>query len=260
MNPHSLFDAKGNPIGDLHVVPVGESNLCYLVVDRDGRAFGVDATASAPILERLNALGARLQVLLLTHGHRDHTAGAGELREATQCRVLAPAELSLPGTTDPFRAGDDLDILGWRLRVLDTSGHSDCDRCFDWPEASLCFCGDTLFAGGCGRMFAGPPGRFWASLRRLRALPDPTLLCPGHDYRADNYAFAARTFPGIGVFAEILRRFQAGATPLLTHVGEETRSNPFFMADHAEIADALNLPGAEPAGVFARLREMRNGF
>jgi hydroxyacylglutathione hydrolase len=255
-----LRDPLGLPLGDLQVIRINATNLCYLAVRPDGRALLVDATDSGPVLQRLNALGARLDCVLLTHGHHDHTDGLAALRSHTRCRILAPAELDIPCATETFRADTTLDVLGWRLRVLDSSGHSDCDRCFDWPDASVCFCGDTLFAGGCGRMFAGPPQRFWTSLRRLRDLPDQTLLCPGHDYRADNYRFAAETFPDIPAFSDAWRAIRTGQAPLLTRVDDETRANVFLMADHPEIAAALGIDGAEPAVVFARLREMRNGF
>lgn len=230
-----------------------EDNYAWVLADPRRRAIAIDAPDPAPVLRLLQTEHLDLHHLLITHAHPDHTEGIPALRAATRCLLH---HVPPPGTP--------LQLLGLPVRVLDTSGHSDADRSFVFDALALCCCGDTLFAGGCGRIFAGPASRMWQSILQLRALPDDTLLCPGHDYALDNLRFAAQTFPGIPAFRE---RLLAAETAARSHtlfppvrLGDETRANPMLMADHPAIARTLGLDTADPAACFARIRELRNLF
>lgn len=264
MNPPPVsppsIELPGTPPLTLRVVPCLEDNFAYLLSFPDGETWAVDVPEAEPLLRALDANSLRLTRVLITHTHHDHVAGLEALARAVSFEVVGPA----PPGGQVLGGGEILDFRGASARVLDTSGHSACDLSFLFPVQGVCFCGDTVFAGGCGRIFAGPPARMWHSLKRLRDLPDDTRLCCGHDYAAENYAFAVKTFPGIPVFAErqaLVRKLAAENLSLMpTTVGEESRANPMWMADHPDIAAALGMAGAEPESVFTRIRELRNLF
>jgi len=234
-------------------LPAGEDNIAWLLSHPSGDTLAVDAPAADPVLALLKRENLRLSRILLTHTHSDHTVGLARLTRETGCPPPA-----FPPT------GEDALFSGLRIRVLETSGHSPADFSFHLPDLDLCFCGDTLFAGGCGRVFAGPHAKMWDSLLKLRNLPDATRLCMGHDYAIDNFSFARQQFPEMDIFARRLE--EARAARERRHIfapvtlGEEARGNPMLMSDHPDIAAALGLVGTQPAGIFTHLREMRNLF
>lgn len=235
-------------------LPVEEDNIAWLLAHEAGEVLAVDAPAAAPVLQHLSSHHLRLTRILLTHRHRDHVAGLDVL-----CRETGCPEPCFP--PDPARLPA---FRGQPIRVMDTSGHSPADFSYWLPGLDICFCGDTLFAGGCGRLFAGPPARMWDALRRLRALPDATWMCMGHDYAVDNFRFASRTFPDTPIFQT--RLGQALTTRADRRVfapvrlGDEARGNPMLMADLPDIATALHLDAADPVAVFTQIRENRNLF
>ncbi len=257
---HTLSGADGGLL--LFGIPCLEDNLAWGLAAADGGALLVDVPDAAPVDRFLRQKDLRLERVLITHGHRDHTGGLDALLRSHPAEVCAHPRLRL---ADAAAIPGDGGVFTWKgheLRVMDTSGHSECDTSFYLPGPGVCFCGDTLFAGGCGRLFAGPPERMWESLLRLRALPDNTLLCVGHDYALENYRFAVRTFPDMPVFRETLKTVEAdslaGRISAPVTVGGQSRSNPMLMADHPETAAALGMPGAPPEEVFAELRSRRS--
>lgn len=240
-----------------------EDNTGSLLYTPDGRALAVDVPEAAPMLDLLSQMNLRLEAVWITHGHRDHVDGLAEVADATGCRVRAHPDLNLPGAV-PLIPGMPLAFADATFRVIDTSAHSLMDLSFYAPDLGLCFCGDTLFPGGCGRLFAGTPAQMWDALLQLRALPDRTLMVCGHDYTLDNLTFAVQNFPNIPVFAERLavvqEQHRQGKFQGVTTMDIETRSNPMLMADHPAVAAALGMAGEAPLDVFIRIREMRNQF
>lgn len=242
----------------------GESNLGYFLRPGKGRGVvGIDVPNGREMTKILQGEGWTLSTLLLTHTHHDHVNGLRDLVKQTGCEFVSPE----PFDSLPRRHVDDgmsWEVEGFTVVAWNSSGHSPCDISYLFPELDLCFCGDTLFAWGCGRMFAGPPERLWASLLRLRSLPDATRMCCGHDYREDNARFIEGELKAWGGADEAVRRIRAelnsAPDPAPFPIGDQKRSNPFLRADDPEIARCVGRAGAGPVEVFAELRARRNRF
>jgi hydroxyacylglutathione hydrolase len=235
----------------LHLGLLKGDNYGYFLQTDPQSVLAVDVPEGHRMLEILAERGWRLEALLLTHTHHDHVVYLQDLLDATGCAFFYPQAAGGLPTGTALSDGSAFELGGLRVEVLDTSGHSDLDFSYWFPDLNLCFCGDSLFAWGCGRMFAGPPERFWHSLCRLRDLPPETRLCCGHDYAVDNRLFLQKTFPGRPLPAE-----SDGEMPLLLKT--QQAENPFLRADDPAIAAALDLKDADPVLVFKSLRELRN--
>ena len=162
------------------------------------RAVVVDPGDAQPVMQALQDMGLALDTILVTHHHADHVGGVDALREATGATVYGPAGENIPEPLVRLGAGDRVQALGLDFQVFDVPGHTAghiafyCDR-FD--GSPLLFCGDTLFSGGCGRLFEGTPAQMLASLDQLAALPGNTRVCCTHEYTLSNLRFARAVEP-----------------------------------------------------------------
>jgi len=215
---------------------------------------------------------------LLTHHHGDHTGGVAALRAATAAPAWGPAHEPLPAGVQRVRDGDRLALLGGAFEVLEVPGHTAGHIAWycagfapsvapdppDPPGPSsargpdgLLFCGDTLFSIGCGRLFEGTAEQMLASLDRLAALPEPTLVCCTHEYTLSNLRFARALEPEHSGLAEYQRwceqQRQAGRPTLPSHIGRERALNPFLRSREPALRQALYslAPGLAAAGVAA---------
>ncbi|MDF3131111.1 MBL fold metallo-hydrolase [Kiritimatiellaeota bacterium B1221] len=237
----------------LHSGLLKGDNYGYFVQTGPREVLAVDAPEGRVMLEILKHKSWTLKALLLTHTHHDHVVYLEELLQKTGCAFFHPEGAEVPGGGRGVTDGESFEVNGLRVQALDTSGHSDLDFSYWFPDLDLCFCGDTLFASGCGRMFAGPPERFWASLKRLRELPEATRICCGHDYLGDNLRFVRQTFPNLPVLRSV-----EGWDVMPLRLAVQRKCNPFLMADDPRIAVSMGLEGADPAMIFKKLRELRN--
>jgi hydroxyacylglutathione hydrolase len=223
-------------------------NFIYLL--REGqRAAVVDPGAAQPVAAALQAEGCALELALITHHHADHTGGVAELKERSACRVVGPPG-GLTAVVSPVGGGDVVSFAGRSIEVLPVPGHTVHDLAYYLPEARVVFTGDTLFAGGCGRVLGGQPQVMWDSLCRLRALPEDTRVFGGHDYTEENLEFAAFVDPqnaAVQNRLDSLRRRAAQGRPFeASTIAEEKQTNPFFRCRDA--AD------------FARLRSRKDAW
>ena len=241
----------------------------YIWMLHDGQqALVVDPGEAAPVLEALDVRGLTLSAILVTHHHRDHVGGIEALLPRLRGEVFGPAREEIPHRTRALRDGDELTWRGLAFRVIDVPGHTAGHIAF-WCEragtAPLLFCGDTLFAGGCGRLFEGTPEQMSNSLQRLAALPGETRVCCAHEYTLANLRFACEVEPGnealqaLRLQCEQLRR--EGRPTLPSSIDQEIRINPFMRCDRPEVqASALahGATSAEAVAVFAALRQWKN--
>jgi len=244
-------------------IPVFEDNYVWLLTRTSGnRAAVVDPGAAGPVREALRAQDLQLTDVLLTHHHADHTGGVTELSTPRGPRILGPSGIDL--VTRPIDHGDAVDVLGVPFRVLAVPGHTSDHVAFF--GGGLLFAGDTLFTGGCGRVFEGTLEQMYASLGRLASLPPATRLYCGHEYTIANLTFALRVEPGNAALrerhsqAEAMRRRHLPTVP--STIGLERATNPFLRCEAPEIvASAVRHAGRPVApGVetFAVIRSWKS--
>jgi hydroxyacylglutathione hydrolase len=243
----------------------------YIWMLHDGRqALVVDPGDAAPVESALAAQGLRLAGILVTHHHADHVGGVDELRARHAVPVWGPAGEAIPEPFVPLAEGDVVELLGRRFQVLEVPGHTAGHIAYlelDGGDAPLLFCGDTLFSGGCGRLFEGTPAQMHASLRRLAALPGGTRVCCTHEYTLANLRFAHAVEPANGALAELTTQCRAlrdaGLPTLPSTIARERAVNPFLRCSEDPVVEAARAHGAADDGaveVFAALRRWKDGF
>ena len=228
---------------DVRLFPCLSDNYGFLVRDA---ATGAVATVDTPdadvILKELERSGwGRLDLILNTHWHPDHTQGNAALKAATGCEIVGPEEVRRAAPLDRVVHGGDSVMLGeTALEVTDTPGHTLGHIVYRDPAGGQAFVGDTLFALGCGRLFEGTAAQMWDSLQRLAAWPDETLVWCAHEYTAANARFALSLDDRPQMAARAAAVFAArerGQPTAPTTIGAEKAFNPFLRAgDAAEFA------------------------
>jgi hydroxyacylglutathione hydrolase len=248
-------------------IPCLSDNYVWLAREpASGAVAVVDPADPAPVRAALDARGWRLTHILNTHHHADHIGGNLALRQATGCTIVGPRadRDRIPGIEIEVGDGDRFALGAETAQVFDVPGHTRGHIAYFFAASRALFCGDTLFALGCGRMFEGTAPQMWASLSKLRALPDDTRVHCAHEYTQSNARFALHVDPdnadlrarSAGIDA--LRARGEATVPSL--LGEEKRTNPFLRADDPVLARAHGLDAGDPAAVFGFLRRSKDQF
>ncbi len=242
-------------------------NFGYLVHDQaSGRTAAIDAPEAGPIREALGQRGWTLTDIFITHHHIDHVEAIAELKQAFGARVVGPRDEAdkIEGLDELVGDGDTLELGETRFAVMATPGHTLGHVVFYEATGGHLFSADALFSLGVGRMFEGTPGPMWAGLKRLRDLPDETLVYCGHEYTQSNAKFALSIDPDNAALkaraAEVESLRAAGRPTIPFNLGEDKKANPFLRADAPELARYYGLEGADPAEVFAAIRKGKDNF
>jgi hydroxyacylglutathione hydrolase len=254
---------------ELVTIPCLEDNYAFLVHNSGtGDTLLVDVPDAPPIKAALDAQGWVLTDVLLTHHHWDHVDGLAPLLSMIDAKprvIGAKADAHrLPALDAELVEGDTVKICGEDTVIYDVSGHTVGHIAVYFPTSAMVFTADSLMALGCGRLFEGTPAVMWDSLQKLRALPDDTRVCSGHEYTQTNARFALTIEPDnldlISRIEEINQTRAAGLPTVPSNLGYEKRTNPFLRADEPALKSAINMVNADAVDIFAEIRKRRDVF
>ncbi|KAL7543678.1 hypothetical protein ACHAXR_012993 [Thalassiosira sp. AJA248-18] len=255
--------------GSLEVAqfPCLSDNYGYLIHDpRTGQTAAVDTPCATTYKNELAKRGWTLTHILNTHHHGDHVGGNRELK-TEGVKIYGPAaDGDIPGMDVPLKDSDTLSFGGANAEVMDVGGHTVGHIAYCFPEEKTAFVGDSLFALGCGKMFEGTPTQFWASLQRLRNLPDDTTIYCAHEYTEMNARFAMSVEPGnpdlVKRTEDIKAKRARGKPTVPSLMGEEKMTNPFLRGDvSAEIRKNVGASdGDDGATIFHKIRLGKDNF
>ncbi len=256
-------------MSSFEVVPLRAFADNYIWTLRDARcAAVVDAGDARPVLDYLRTEKLELVAVINTHHHADHVGGNAELVRHYRVPVYGPHDERIREVTHRLADGDraTLPHFGIEFEVLEIPGHTRTHIAF--YGAGMLFCGDTLFAVGCGRLFEGTPRQMHDSLAKLMRLPDTTRVYCGHEYTLSNIHFAKAADPDNQALHELearAKKLRERDLPTLpSDIGQERATNPFVRcSEPAVVRSASRYAGKElkdPVSVLAAIREWKNSF
>ncbi|NIY48253.1 hydroxyacylglutathione hydrolase [Cedecea colo] len=250
---------------NLNSIPAFQDNYIWVLTDDEGKCIIVDPGEAAPVLKAIAENQWHPEAILLTHHHHDHVGGVKELvKNFPGLVVYGPAETQDKGTNRVVNEGDKINILKYEFSVIATPGHTlGHISYFNFPYL---FCGDTMFSGGCGRLFEGTPEQMYQSFQKINALPDDTLICCAHEYTLSNIKFSLSILPQdedlTGYYRKVKELRAKNQSTLPTSLQTERKINIFLRTQSADlkvlIAKETNLQ--QPQQVFAWLRAKKDSF
>jgi hydroxyacylglutathione hydrolase len=255
----------------MKVVPVPQlsDNYAYLVIDESTRkAAIVDCAEAEPVLRGVDREGVELAAILPTHHHYDHVGGNDDLLAARPGLTVYGFDERIPGLTHRVTDGDRLNVGRLEARVIYIPAHTTGHIAYFFARDAAVFTGDTLFAGGCGRLFEGDSAMMIQSLSKLVSLPDDVRVYFGHEYTEKNLRFALTLEPHNQTLKEkhgwAKSEVARGGTTTPTTIGSEKATNPFLRWKSDELRHTLrdrfpDLPMTDEA-VFAKTRELKDRF
>ena len=252
---------------DVITVPCLSDNYAFVIGNTEtGEAAVVDVPEAAPINAAVTKRGWRITQVFLTHHHDDHVMGLGGLATTDNAQIIGAAadQHRLPPLTQTVAEGDTITLCGQDARIFDVSGHTIGHIAVYIPSIKHVFTADSLMALGCGRLFEGTAAQMWDSLLKLRALPDDTVVCSGHEYTAANAKFAATIEPDnpqlMSRITAITAARAAGLPTVPSALGLEKQTNPFLRADDPALMATLGMRSASASDVFAEIRSRKDQF
>lgn len=256
----------------IDALPAFTDNYIWLLQDASRKECAVvDPGDCAPVVAWLDDHpGWKLTDILVTHHHHDHVGGVQQLKTATGARVLGPANEKIPARDMALVEGQQVDVLGHRLQVIEVPGHTLGHIAYfhDSEQSPWLLSGDTLFAAGCGRLFEGTAEQMFDSLQRLASLPEQTRVYCTHEYTLSNLRFAQAVEPANPAIADRLaettRLREANEITLPSDIRTELATNPFLRSTDTAVAAAASAysqqPLDNPQAVFRALRAWKDRF
>lgn len=226
----------------IEILPVLDDNYVFFLEDSEsGVTAVVDPSVSKEVLEFIEARPSRLDFILNTHHHWDHTGGNLDIKKATGCKIVGHAKDAsrIPGLDLGLNEGETFSLGQSAARVLSIDGHTLGHIAFWFDEEKTLFCGDTLFSVGCGRLFEGTPQQMFESLSKLKKLPDETLVYCAHEYTLDNIDFAQSLNSDDQDLANYKKKVEAlrakNKPSIPCQLGLQKRINPFLNVGELEV-------------------------
>ena len=266
-NPPPIITSNSG-LFKVHQVPAASDNLVWLIEYESGKCAAVDGPSAKEVLAYCVSYQLELTTILNTHTHGDHVGINHDLYRLGQLDGMtiygsALRKNDVPYITHPVNEGDCIALGPLSGMVWLTEGHIDGHISFIFEE--FLFCGDTLFAGGCGYLFDGPPSKMYDSLQRMMTLPADTFVCCAHEYTLDNLNFAMSVEPNNQTLQKrwhLVQQMRAnGESSLPSTIGLELETNPFLRVDSLEIQQhlqsSINLDSTK-CDIFAAIRNLKN--
>jgi hydroxyacylglutathione hydrolase len=253
---------------NVELIPAFQDNYIYLLRTPGSDDVGiVDAGDAVPALAELDRQGLRLTHIFNTHHHPDHVGGNDALKARfPYAKLVGPAseKARIAGMDVTLKDGDTYAFGTIHFKTIAVPGHTAGHIALFSQDGNAVFCGDTLFAMGCGRMFEGTAPQMWNSLGRLKGLPPETRVYCGHEYTQNNARFTLTVDPtnqaAVDRAQEVNRLRAQGKPTIPSTIGLENRTNPFLRADDPKVAEGVGLAGADPVTVFAEVRRRKDNF
>lgn len=246
-------------------IPAFQDNYIWVLTNDEGRCIIVDPGEAEPVLNAIEDNQWQPEAILLTHHHRDHVGGVAALRaKFPHLEVYGPAETQDKGVTHVVEDGEKIVILMLEFSVIATPGHTSGHiSFFSFPYL---FCGDTMFSGGCGRLFEGTPTQMYQSFQKINALPDDTLICCAHEYTLANMKFSRHILPEDRAIEDYylkvkeLRAKQQNTLPVT--LKNERKTNLFLRTNDIDLINKINEETnmQQPEDRFAWLRAKKDVF
>ncbi|MBK4716515.1 MULTISPECIES: hydroxyacylglutathione hydrolase [Tenebrionibacter/Tenebrionicola group] len=250
---------------NLTSIPALQDNYIWILSDENRQCLIVDPGEAAPVLKKIAEQQWRPQAILLTHHHHDHVGGVKELVNAFPGIVVyGPQETREKGANRIVSGGDRVTILGRDFQVFSTPGHTSGH--ISWFTPAWLFCGDTLFSGGCGRLFEGTATQMYHSLQLLNQLPAETLICCAHEYTSGNMAFALSLFPensDLNAYYLKIKALRAKNMPTVpSTLATERKINIFLKTNDADFFSKITTETKlqQPDALFGWLRANKDRF
>lgn len=250
---------------NLTSIPALQDNYIWTLTDNEGKCLIVDPGEAQPVVEKVKANGWQPVAILLTHHHNDHVGGVKTLLEHfPDIEIFGPQETADKGAKTLVSEGDQVSVLGMTFDVIATPGHTLGH--ISYYSAPYLFCGDTMFSGGCGRLFEGTAEQMYQSFQKLNTLPEETLVCCAHEYTLSNLTFSAAILPHdpqiMAEFQKIKDLRAKNGISLPTKLAHERSINLFLRTQDPDLQRAFNVdPSGKPIWhTFAVLREKKDSF
>lgn len=250
---------------NLNSIPALADNYIWTLSDDAGRCLIVDPGDATPVLEKIAEQRWKPVTILLTHHHHDHVDGVKALVSAfPDIVVYGPQETRSKGATHIVSDGDSVEILGLKFTIFATPGHTLGH--ISWFTSPWLFCGDTLFSGGCGRLFEGTAQQMYQSFQTLNQLPADTLICCAHEYTLSNLKFALSILPENADLNEYflkVKELRAKNLPTLpSTLANERKINIFLLTEDSDLIEKIpnDTKLQHPEGRFAWLRTNKDNF
>tara|TARA_R110001592_G_scaffold199699_1_gene448330 strand:- start:408 stop:1178 length:771 start_codon:yes stop_codon:yes gene_type:complete len=252
---------------DVHQIPVLNDNYVYLAYcPETGATAVVDPAVAGPVMDAAKAKGWTISHILNTHHHGDHTGGNLEIKAATGCTIVGPRadRDRIPGIDIEVGDGDTYKLGNAEAVVYDVPGHTRGHIAYWFGGSDALFCGDTLFAMGCGRLFEGTPAQMVKSLDKFKTLPPETRVFCAHEYTQSNGRFALSVEPDNATLVQRMQDVDAARAKNIptvpSTIGIELKTNPFLRADSPDLQKTIGLAGRDYVEVFAETRRLKDNF